>query len=77
VAKPLNWNKSSFTGANGDCVEAATTWRKSSFTGGEGDCVEAATDTHVVYVRDSKAPGDGTLAFPDPAWRGLLASVTK
>jgi hypothetical protein len=77
VNTPLRWKKSSFTGANGDCVEAAVTWKKSSYTGSEGDCVEAATDTRVVYVRDSKAPGDGTLAFPDSAWRGLLASIAE
>jgi hypothetical protein len=58
-------------------VTESLRWKKSSFTGGEGDCVEAATDTHVVYIRDSKAPCDGALAFPDSAWRGLLASVTK
>jgi hypothetical protein len=57
-------------------VDMPLRWKKSSFTGANGDCVEAATDTRVVHVRDSKAPEDGTLAFPDSAWRGLLASIT-
>lgn len=32
------WRKSSYSAANGGCVEVG--WRKSSFSGGNGECVE-------------------------------------
>ncbi|MFE9924207.1 DUF397 domain-containing protein [Streptomyces sp. NPDC005774] len=38
------------------------TWFKSSHSGTNGgDCVEVAAGTNVVYVRDSKAVGDGSV----------------
>ncbi|MFP8884138.1 DUF397 domain-containing protein [Streptomyces mangrovi] len=37
-------------------------WFKSSYSGsGGGDCVEVAAGPEAVYVRDSKAVGDGPI----------------
>ncbi|MBL3664742.1 DUF397 domain-containing protein [Streptomyces sp. M2CJ-2] len=37
-------------------------WFKSSYSGTSGgDCVEMAADSDTVYVRDSKAVGDGPV----------------
>lgn len=40
------WRKSSYTGSQGNCVEAAAlgpvAWRKSSHSGDTGNCIEAA-----------------------------------
>lgn len=41
------WRKSTYSGTNGDCVEAAAlggglTWRKSTYSGQDGACMEAA-----------------------------------
>lgn len=37
------WRTSSYTGANGSCVEVG--WRTSSYTGNNGACVEVGWDT--------------------------------
>ncbi|MFI1357269.1 DUF397 domain-containing protein [Streptomyces sp. NPDC020898] len=43
---------------------AAATWIKSSYSGGEGnECVEVTHAQSWVGIRDSKAPGRGTLAI--------------
>lgn len=40
-------------------------WFKSSYSGGSGsDCVEVAFGGQTASVRDSKAPGHGTLTMP-------------
>ena len=39
-----DWRKSSYSFANGNCVEASGDWRTSSYSGGNGQCVEAAGD---------------------------------
>lgn len=36
----MDWRKSSFSGAVGNCVEVR--WRKSSFSAESGDCVEVS-----------------------------------
>jgi hypothetical protein len=47
----------------------ALTWRKSSYsTSNGGNCVEVATGPHVIAVRDSKNPGNITLAFAHDGW---------
>lgn len=50
-------------------------WRKSTRSG-NGDCVEVATNIpSAVYVRDSKAPGQGTLTFDPEVWKAFVADV--
>jgi hypothetical protein len=50
-------------------------WFKSSYSGsGGGDCVEVATGFDAVYVRDSKAAGDGpVLRVGRGEWAAFVA----
>ena len=67
------WRKSSYSGANGNCVEVA--WRKSSHSVGNGACTEVAVlPGPAVAVRDSKNPGP-ELKFSPAAWAAFLATV--
>jgi hypothetical protein len=66
------WRKSSYSGYNGDCVEMA--WRKSSHSTANGDCVEIAAPGEVL-VRDSKNPAGGMLSFTPAEWAAFLAEV--
>ena len=51
-------------------------WRKSSFSGGtNGDCVELRVQQASSSVRDSKAPGAGTLTLGASEFRDFLAAV--
>ena len=55
------WFKSSFSAANGQCVEVA--WKKSSFSGAAGDCVEVSLEEDLIFVRDSKNVDGPQLTF--------------
>ncbi|MFE5600698.1 DUF397 domain-containing protein [Streptomyces coelicoflavus] len=50
-------------------------WFKSSHSGSDGgDCVELAADLNAVYVRDSKAAGDGpVLRVSREKWMAFMA----
>ncbi|MFE4053672.1 DUF397 domain-containing protein [Streptomyces sp. YIM B13518] len=50
-------------------------WSKSSYSGsGGGDCVEVAVGLDAVYVRDSKAVGDGpVLRVGRDKWAAFVA----
>ncbi|MCO4696767.1 hypothetical protein LRR80_02827 [Streptomyces sp. RO-S4] len=50
-------------------------WFKSSYSGSDGgDCVEVATGLDAVYVRDSKAVGDGpVLRVGRDEWAAFVA----
>jgi hypothetical protein len=53
-------------------------WRKSSYSGGsEGgsNCVEVAGSDGTIKVRDSKDPGNGSLAVSPARWRVFTASL--
>ena len=54
-------------------------WFKSSYSGsGGGDCVEVAADCDAVYVRDSKAAGDGpVLRIGRDEWAAFTALVAR
>ncbi|MGQ0841334.1 DUF397 domain-containing protein [Actinokineospora sp.] len=45
-----------------------TGWRKSSYSTATGNCVEVAPDADSVFIRHSKHPAAGTIAFWHPAW---------
>jgi hypothetical protein len=66
------WFKSSFSAANGQCVEVA--WKKSSFSGASGDCVEVVEDLDdgLIYVRDSKNVDGPQLIFNRGEWQAFL-----
>ncbi|MGH3929376.1 MAG: DUF397 domain-containing protein [Pseudonocardiaceae bacterium] len=68
------WQKSSYSCANGGCVEVG--WRASSYSVVNGDCVQVAPAPDHVLVRDSKNPTGPALTVPPTAWRTFLHTVT-
>jgi hypothetical protein len=69
------WRKSSYSSANGQCVEVAhvrAQWCKSSRSGGNGACVEVADLPEAVAVRDSKDPEGLKLIFTRQAWAAFV-----
>lgn len=66
----ITWRKSSFSTANGQCVEVG--WKKSSYSGAGGDCVEVSRGEEFVYVRDSKDPNSPKLTFTHGEWNAFL-----
>ncbi|MDQ3576341.1 MAG: DUF397 domain-containing protein [Actinomycetota bacterium] len=72
MAEQATWRKSSFSAANGECVEVS--WHKSSFSGPNGGCVEVSWPEQAVGVRDSKYPTGPTLAFPAAHWHEFLGT---
>ena len=58
----LEWRKSSFSTASGDCVEVAFP-------------LGAARVTQSVAVRDSKNASGPTLAFPAASWDAFRADL--
>lgn len=57
------WIKSSFSFANGNCVEVA------------GNCAEVGQGGTAVLVRDTADRGGPVLAFSAGAWTAFLARV--
>jgi Domain of unknown function (DUF397) len=55
-------------------TSAPVTWRKSSKSAA-GNCVEVAVTESAVRVRDSKAPGEGSLAFSSATWASFIRAV--
>lgn len=48
-------------------------WFKSSYSGAEGgECLEIATTSHIVHVRDSKAPARAQLALLHSEWAAFV-----
>lgn len=66
----MDWIKSSYSFANGNCVEAAGNWRKSSHSEA-GNCTEVSQDGAVVGVRDSQDQGGPVLTFSAAAWKAF------
>lgn len=54
-------------------------WRKSSRSGGagsgSGNCVEVPVGTHVVSVRDSKAPNEGVITVSAEHWKSFVTGI--
>lgn len=86
-----SWRKSSYSNANGDCVEISwrkssysgangecveVSWRKSRHSGVNGECVEVAFAAEQVGVRDSKNSGGPTLSFSPTVWRAFARSMS-
>jgi hypothetical protein len=60
------WRKSSYSGANGSCVEVAP-------VPGAGSAAVESSD--VIAVRDSKDRGGPALAFTARQWRSFAAGI--
>ncbi|MFF0075885.1 DUF397 domain-containing protein [Streptomyces sp. NPDC005494] len=54
-------------------------WCKSSYSGSDGgDCVEVAAGPGAVFVRDSKAGGDGpVLRVGHGGWEAFVTSAVR
>ncbi|KJY37480.1 DUF397 domain-containing protein [Streptomyces sp. NRRL S-495] len=84
-AAGLGWHKSSYSGAQSDCVEVAEVvpamivgagWRKSSYSAQANDCVETGPLVlGGMAVRDSKDPDGPALMFPADAWAAFVGAV--
>jgi hypothetical protein len=73
-----SWRKSSYSSANGQCVEVAhvrAPWRKSSHSGADGACIEVAHLPEAVAVRDSKDAAGPKLIFTRHAWASFVESA--
>ncbi len=68
------WRTSSYSSANGECVEVAVAWRTSSYSGTNGECIEVSADARVL-VRDTKDREGPLLAFRPYVWRRFAAHV--
>jgi hypothetical protein len=76
------WRKSSYSGDQGNCVEAAVLtsaeWHKSSYSGSAGNCVEIAGELPgAVAIRDSKDPGGPVLVFMRDEWMAFVAHLRR
>jgi hypothetical protein len=69
------WRKSSYSSANGECVEVAFIWRKSSYSGGNGNCVEVATADGLIAMRDSKTPTAPALLLTQGQFTAFLGAL--
>lgn len=68
------WFKSSYSGGDNNCVEAAhlpTDFHKSSYSGAHGECVEVA-EGPVTGVRDTKHRDLGALFFGADEWQAFI-----
>ncbi|MET7944607.1 DUF397 domain-containing protein [Streptomyces sp. NPDC005302] len=54
----------------------ALQWFKSTYSGSEGgQCVEVAACPHIIHIRDSKNPEDGSVLRVGPdAWASFTAA---
>jgi hypothetical protein len=74
------WRKSSFTQANGACVEIAfpdADWRTSTRSQSNGACVQVAVSPSVAGIRDSKQPDGGVVLASFTAWDSFRRAVKR
>ncbi|CAM5527067.1 hypothetical protein SALBM135S_09537 [Streptomyces alboniger] len=55
MSKGPNWIRSSYSGDQGEYVEAALLWTKASHSSGEGECVEVV----LPWTKSSHSGGEG------------------
>ncbi|WP_199523301.1 DUF397 domain-containing protein [Kitasatospora sp. MBT66] len=82
---PNEWRKSSYSGAQSECVEVAEVvpfevtgaeWHKSSYSAQANECLETRQPVlGGMAVRDSKDPGGPALLFEADAWSSFVAGV--
>jgi hypothetical protein len=71
----VEWRKSRYSSAQGNCVEVAGSWRKSRYSADQGNCVEAAHGESGIVVRDSKDPDGPALRFVAAEWTVFTSGV--
>jgi hypothetical protein len=67
------WFKSSFSHANGNCVQAR--WVRASASHANGNCAEVRAAAGGIQLRDSKDPGGPVLTFTAAGWDAFLAGA--
>ncbi|MEV6233717.1 DUF397 domain-containing protein [Saccharopolyspora shandongensis] len=72
-AELAGWRKSSYSGAQADCVEVG--WSKSSYSGSQSECVEVGWAPQVVGVRDTKDRDGAVLMFPRRQWAAFVSGL--
>jgi hypothetical protein len=72
MAVPIEWRKSSFSGADSNCVEIG--WCKSSFSADDSNCVEIGHTPTEAAIRDSKHPESPYLVFPFATYQVFVSS---
>ncbi|WP_017573743.1 DUF397 domain-containing protein [Nocardiopsis halotolerans] len=74
----IQWFKSSYSGGDNDCVEAAHVpaqpWHKASYSVEQGECVEVA-EGPLTGVRDTKHRELGALFFASAEWQAFIDSA--
>jgi Domain of unknown function (DUF397) len=73
--RSIAWTVSSFSMANGNCVQVGQEWRMPSRSYGTGQCAEVANASGVVFIRDSKDPDGVVLSFDPTVWTGFTYSL--
>ncbi|WP_160051351.1 DUF397 domain-containing protein [Nocardiopsis sp. FR26] len=71
----IQWFKSSYSGGDNNCVEAAHVparpWHKVSYSAEQGACVEIS-EGPITGIRDTKHRELGALFFGADEWRAFL-----
>lgn len=70
----MNWRKSGFSPADGECAEAAG-WRTASYSVSNGQCVEIGIAPAFIAIRDTQNRCGTLLAIPAAAWAEFVSSL--
>lgn len=71
----LTFRKSTFSFANGNCIEVGKDWRRSHACDG-GACLETASAPGAVLVRDTTDREGPVLRFHPEAWAAFTAAIS-
>lgn len=71
----FSFRTSTYSFANGNCVEVGSEWRKSSRSVAAGNCLEAGNGPAAVLVRDTADRDGNVLAFTAEAWSAFTAKT--
>ncbi|WP_280267590.1 DUF397 domain-containing protein [Nocardia wallacei] len=73
----LEWRTSSYSSNGENCVQVAPEkgWRASSPNVDGEDCQTVALGDHTVFMRHSKHPDAGVIAFSSTSWTTFLQEV--
>lgn len=67
------WQKSSLSNGNAECVEAS--YKKSTASMPNGDCVEAAVSSGEILVRNTRDREGPVLSFTEGEWEAFIGGV--
>ena len=76
----IQWFKSSYSGGDNNCVEAAhlpTNFRRSSYSSSHGEYVKLADRAAEAAIRDTKNRKLGALFFDAGEWQAFLGTAHR